>query len=364
MMDSASETFCPHFSLPVETDESMTSWPTCEECSVCADDITAPRNDIMGTERLRGSNMHTAAPPLATPTDPGESRPPVEDLRPGDAAVFPLAAYAAQRHWNVPSEDEESLELPLPLRSDVGNRSRRMPPLGLTHTHPQCFRCPPLPARPQHAGVGPVDTPRHTARVSDTQEVMSEVYVVSSQPIGTGRFPAQEVRRTISLPEDCRTVFITYSVDVAEEMFPFVTFLISQGFRPAIDIFDNAVRQMDFNKWMDSYLKNKSVLIIMIISPKYKSDIEGDGADQHGLHTKYIHSQLQNEFILQHCLNFRLVPVLFPTANRSHVPLWLQSTCVYRWPNDAQNLLLRLLREERFIPPPRRGDPTISIRPV
>ncbi|TUF20349.1 DNA polymerase zeta catalytic subunit [Bagarius yarrelli] len=208
----------------------MTSWAMCEECSVCTDDITAPHDDIMVNERLRGLTIHTAALPLATPTDPSESRPPAlhlplgqevrrpleEVARASDAAVFPAAAYAAQRHWNVPSEDEESLELPLPLRSDVGDGTHRMAPLGPTHT---------------------------------------------------------------------RTVFITYSVDVAEEMFPFVTFLISQGFRPAIDIFDNAVRQMDFNKWMDSYLKNKSVLIIMIISPKYKTDVEGDGSDQHGQRT-------------------------------------------------------------------------------
>uniref|UniRef100_A0A673G149 SEFIR domain-containing protein n=1 Tax=Sinocyclocheilus rhinocerous TaxID=307959 RepID=A0A673G149_9TELE len=105
-------------------------------------------------------------------------------------------------------------------------------------------------------------------------------------------------------------------------------------------------------------------LIIVVISPKYKSDVEGDGSDQHGLHTKYIHTQIQNEFILQRCLNFRLVPVLFPTANQSHVPLWLQSTRLYRWPEDAKDLLLRLLREEKYIVPPLGKELMLTIKPL
>lgn len=95
-------------------------------------------------------------------------------------------------------------------------------------------------------------------------------------------------------------------------------------------MFDDPVRRLDINKWMDSFLKDvslydaplslkpichntlslcpllmrravlqKSVLIIMIISPKYKIDIEGDGSDEHGLHTKYIHSQVG---LLQQCI--------------------------------------------------------------
>lgn len=30
----------------------------------------------------------------------------------------------------------------------------------------------------------------------------------------------------------------------------------------------------------------------MVISPKYQQDVEGDGIDEHGLNTKYIHNQV------------------------------------------------------------------------
>ncbi|XP_035530279.1 adapter protein CIKS-like [Morone saxatilis] len=173
-----------------------------------------------------------------------------------------------------------------------------------------------------------------------------------------------EKRRTISLPDVCRNVFITYSLDVSTEIVPFVDFLTKQGFRAAVDLYDNPIRRMDINKWKDSYLEDPSNLIIIVISPKYKADIEGSVVDSHGLHTKYIHSMMQNEFIQQGSLNFRFIPVLFLSASQKHVPSWLQNTRVYRWPQDTEDLILRLLREERYVPPPVPMELTLIIRPV
>ncbi|KAL4623987.1 adapter protein CIKS-like [Arapaima gigas] len=215
--------------------------------------------------------------------------------------------------------------------------------------------------RPPSA-VPKVNTPRYAIPPA---EVMTNVRVVSSPPQRPQpSCQAHVMRRTVSLPDECRNVFITYSVDTAPEMVPFVEFLTTYGFRPAIDIFDNPVRRMDINKWMDSYLKDQSVLIIIAISPKYKADIEGSELDKHGLHTKYIHSMMQHEYIQQGSLNYRFIPVLFPNASQKHVPGWLQNTRIYSWPRDAEDILLRLLREEKYIPPPLAPSLTLMIRPV
>ncbi|KAL7889122.1 hypothetical protein AOLI_G00040960 [Acnodon oligacanthus] len=399
------------------------AWPECEQCSAHADGAGVTVNDVARVEKPEGYSKHpesdimVSVRSLVTPPseehrtsneaadrylhhlqrpitglDSVAQRPLVNDLCEGFSVLFP------RERWNSPSEeDEESLEQPLPLRSGVGEipyglapqlrRPRhpeppghnQLPPSGQVYrAESRCPRfcpCQQLPIDPVQLGpdyrpsppnkVVPMATPQVTApqSMAPVRELMSEVSVLPSLPVA-GYAPFQEARRTISLPEDCRTVFITYSVDTAKEIFSFVRFLMHQGFRPAIDIFDHAVQQMDVNKWMDGYLKDKSVLIIVVISPKYKMDVEGDGSDQHGLHTKYIHTQIQNEFIQQRCLNFRLVPVLFPNANQSHVPMWLQSTRLFRWPQDAQDLLLRLLREERYIPPPLGKELTLTIKPL
>ncbi|XP_069017920.1 E3 ubiquitin ligase TRAF3IP2 isoform X1 [Embiotoca jacksoni] len=307
--------------------------------------------------------------------------------------------------WGRSLEEAESLEPPLPLMSDANYSYHFAPRYPATRMpgpmQANCLRpypgCPPanlfrhknnyyhykqdFPAwshqEPQHRQqLNPL---QHRLQLEGSpyaphgsvpqfapppRDVVHEVSVDRSVPAGAGGV-TREVRRTISLPEECRKVFVTYSVDIAEDIIPFIRFLTDQGFKPSIDIFDNPIRRMGITKWMDSFLNNKSVLIIVVISPKYKEDVEGGGGDdEHGLHTKYIHNQIQNEFIQQGCLNFRLVPVLFPNATKRHVPSWLQSTRIYRWPQDTQDLLLRLVREERYIIPHQGADLTLTVRPL
>ncbi|XP_031141520.1 adapter protein CIKS [Sander lucioperca] len=434
---------CPHQSVPVEMDESMTSSSldlalpaSCKQCSGHTE--TSKRLQEHDYERARGAannvsqwrlpeSLHQHEPRAACYVAP-EPRfiPPTHsggqfaDVWPHglreqaplyvqDFMVNQSRGFASSSNWpqDHSVEEAEYLEPPLSLKSGV-NYSNCVPsqyPAAACMPGPnpmqesrlrQCACCPPANL-PRHKNnyyhhkhdypADPCKEPQHhqpswpppnnrlqrkdashgsePQYVAPLRDVMHEVSV--NRSLQAGPAPAtREFRRTISLSEECRNVFITYSVDTAKEIIPFAKFLTDQGFKPAIDIFDNPIRKMGIIKWMDRFLNDKSVLIIVVISPKYKEDVEGDGDgdDEHGLHTKYIHNQIQNEFIQQGCLNFRLVPVVFPNASKRHVPNWLRSTRIYHWPQDTQDLLLRLLREERYIIPQRGADLTLTVRPL
>nr|XP_015831010.2 E3 ubiquitin ligase TRAF3IP2 isoform X1 [Nothobranchius furzeri] len=412
---------CSHPSIPVETDERVTA-PGAEMfvCSSCdhgghEDGAKPPLREQRdpGPSWLPGSwyqpeaaaAAHRGSPDpyimYATPAPPTPSEyawPPriwQQELM-NDRSRGPSRSSICT--WGHSTEEAGSLEPPLPLMSNINfepfnptqyrvqhmagpdsilriglrqNTGYLPAPIHRNHyynnpenlagplqetppqNHPQSRRPSQVAPNTRH-GVAPQCAPL-------PGDVMHEVSVNSSSLASPGA-ATKEVKRTISLPEESRNVFITYSVDTANEIPSFISFLRSQGFNPAIDMFDNPIRRMGIARWMDRFLNDKSVLIIVIISPKYREDVEGSGNDEHGLHTKYIHNQIQNEFIQQGCLNFRLVPVLFPNATKKHVPGWLQSTTIYRWPSDTQDLLLRLLREERYIIPPRGANLTLTVR--
>ncbi|RVE57393.1 hypothetical protein OJAV_G00215780 [Oryzias javanicus] len=298
------------------------------------------------------------------------------------------------------SNDEEELEAPLPLKDDydwqqhqsflfpphsmhswelhqdvhkmsctANGGAVRWPPHFSPHScqkwaepenccyglpHPCSFATPP--------GSVSVNVPQFSTPPVDA---VSQVDMLKlSSAAGESSSHLQGRTGTISLPDECRNVLITHSVDASSEIATFRDFLTKQGFRTITNLTDNPTGEMDIHKWRDTLLKDPSTLVIIAISPKYKADTERSPTDSHGLHTKYIHNMMQNEFIQEGCLNFRFIPVLFLGASQNFVPGWLQNTRVYRWPQDTEDLLLRLFRVERYIPPPVPVELAVIIRPV
>lgn len=168
-----------------------------------------------------------------------------------------------------------------------------------------------------------------------------------------------------------RKVFVTYEADNDKhinEIINFVALLRHNGFDTHIDMFEQQFRSISKIDFMERYLSEKEYLIIIIISPKYFETVVASPAslesDERTLNTVYIHKQLQNEFIQNGSKNFRFIPILFPGARKSHVPNWLQNTHVYSWPRDRDDILRRLMRVEKYNPPPIGELPTIVSIPI
>ncbi|KAF6728349.1 Adapter protein CIKS [Oryzias melastigma] len=324
---------CSHKSIPVEMDERMSPCdpdygPHVCECNEQEGGMSRQREGSGGVLPKEDSRTDQRHPPTSTANwwNPSVAGP--TSVTPHRLPHFHQYDVNTSAYYHDPSD--VSLEPPGPLISNCGPLVPQRYPVqkqgGVPTGHRQYACCPPDHhhnfMRPPHENT-PRDMlqPRNAGQASSPQKAAAPIDVMHERSVDPCVLPGpgpvtREVRRTISLPEESRKVFITYSMDIAKEIIPFTTFLINQGFKPECDIFDTPIRRMGITKWMDSFLNDKSVLIIVVISPKYKKDVEGGGDDEHSQHTKYIHNQIQNEYIQQGCLNFRLVPVLFSTATK------------------------------------------------
>ncbi|XP_010740831.3 uncharacterized protein traf3ip2l isoform X1 [Larimichthys crocea] len=185
--------------------------------------------------------------------------------------------------------------------------------------------------------------------------------------------PAKEKNPPCSTPLSLeqRRVFVTYEADNdkhVNEIINFVALLRHNGFDTHIDIFEQQFRSISKIDFMERYLSEKEYLIIIIISPKYYETVTASPVglenDERTFNTVYIHKQLQNEFIQNGSKNFRFIPIVFPGAKKCHVPNWLQNTHVYGWPRDRDDILRRLMRVEKYNPPPIGPLPTIVSIPI
>ncbi|KAM7012346.1 uncharacterized protein traf3ip2l [Tautogolabrus adspersus] len=185
--------------------------------------------------------------------------------------------------------------------------------------------------------------------------------------------PAAEKQPQGSMPLSLeqRRVFVTYEADNdkhVNEIINFVALLRHNGFDTHIDLFEQQFRSISKIDFMERYLSEKEYLIIIIISPKYYETVTaspvGVENDERTVNTVYIHKQLQNEFIQNGSKNFRFIPIVFPGARKCHVPNWLQNTHVYAWPRDRDDILRRLMRVEKYNPPPVGELPTIVSIPI
>ncbi|KAI1885113.1 hypothetical protein AGOR_G00216840 [Albula goreensis] len=280
----------------------------------------------------------------------------------------------SEPHSRNPSNS--SLEMPRSLRSiqpSPGIHNYYLPPYHCTPQGPACcakcpvegFRTGPLP---QHNPRPGYHLPyRHPGPVHcgcpDTGSTQSEK--PHAQP-GHNTVPC---RAPLSLEQ--RKVFVTYEADNEKhvnEIIKFVALLRHNGFDMRIDVFEQQFSSISKIDFMEKFINEKGYLIIIAISPKYHETVTGAlvslEKDERTLNTVYIHKQLQNEFIQNGCRNFRFIPILFPGAKKCHVPTWLQNTHVYSWPKDQDDILRRLMRVEKYNPPPIGDLPTIVSIPL
>ncbi|XP_018605641.1 adapter protein CIKS isoform X1 [Scleropages formosus] len=290
------------------------------------------------------------------------------------------ASYTQRRSQSLPSRHSPSmgsLEQPFPLCS--------IPPPGALpnyclqpcHYGPQAAACYALcPGQAFALGPSPHHFPRpeyHWPYRPHGPDPCGCHDVGFAQSSGYPPPQAQQkVTRPIApLSLAQRKAFVTYEADSdkhVNEIIKFVALLRHNGFDTHIDVFEQQFRSISKIDFMEKYINEKDYLIIIAISPKYYETVTGARMsvdnDERTLNTVYIHKQLQNEFIQNGSRNFRFIPILFPGAKKCHVPAWLQNTHVYSWPKDRDDILRRLMRVEKYKPPPIGVLPTIISIPL
>ncbi|XP_067287285.1 E3 ubiquitin ligase TRAF3IP2 [Pseudorasbora parva] len=285
-------------------------------------------------------------------------------------------SFFPSRPHSLPGSCSPSLEHPRSLHSFPPSEDMHLHPSPLyPNAHLQCcghFRPPPPPHHmtPVHycsSRAGHQLPYRPSGQMMQYRQVDRRF----SENGHASLNPRQAGQCITHLSQEQRKVFVTYEADSEahlKEILKFVALLRNNGFDMHIDVFEQQLNSISKIDCMERYLNEKDYLIIIIISSRYYETVSGINinmdSDERTSNTVYIHKQLQSEFIQNGCRNYRFIPILFPGAKKSHVPTWLQNTYIYSWPNDRDDILRRLMRVEKYTPPPIGPLPTIVSIPL
>ncbi|XP_076004779.1 uncharacterized protein traf3ip2l [Genypterus blacodes] len=294
-----------------------------------------------------------------------------------DSSCSGHSSVSRYKFLSLPGRQDSSLsslEQPLSLRSNPPSADlchHTLPPYYCSPQGAAC--CAQCPAEAFNRGPGgnkhawPPYQPGYGPQYPDDCRLPGAGHV----RIGPNAPGKQQNPYSTQLSLEQRRVFVTYEADNdkhVNKIINFVALLRHNGFDTHIDIFEQQFRSISKIDFMERYLTEKEYLIIIIISPKYYETVTaspmGLENDERMFNTVYIHKQLQNEFIQNGSKNFRFIPILFPGAKKDHVPNWLRNTHVYGWPRDRDDILRRLMRVEKYNPPPIGELPTIVSIPL
>ncbi|XP_063068543.1 E3 ubiquitin ligase TRAF3IP2-like isoform X2 [Engraulis encrasicolus] len=274
---------------------------------------------------------------------------------PGDAGFVQAKSHSLPgRH----SPSLASMEQPSSLRSipPIATAHNHNHAYGHAHTHPMhpygympapqapaCYMpCHPLapphgPLPQGHLHLGQLHqlSPQpayHMAYKPSGLDLHGHVRTNSTQSENAIFQHRQRSPRETQLSMEQRKVFVTYeddNEDHVKEIIKFVALLRHNGFDTHIDVFEQQLNSISKIDCTERYIQ-----------------------------------ELQNEFIQNGCKNFRFIPILFPGAKKSDVPTWLRNTHVYSWPKHRDDILRRLMRVEKYNPPPIGELPTIVSIPI
>ncbi|XP_061834517.1 E3 ubiquitin ligase TRAF3IP2 isoform X2 [Nerophis lumbriciformis] len=324
---------------------------------------------LPGARRPDGEDGHLGScsfPPAPFPSLADGVWPPPSGPS-GDWSGYPSSAASSKEPCGCCGESKSlsSLEQPFSLRSEPPSRHHTLPPYMCSPPGAACWaQCP--------ADTFNIHPCFQQKRADQGPQCPCRLPWGAFTPIShfSGGPGERQTSPSMPLSLEQRKVFVTYEADHdahVSEIIKFVALLRHNGFDTHIDIFEQQFRSISKIDFMERYL-GEEYLIIIIISPKYYETVTASHVspdiDERACNAVYIHKQLQTEFIQNGSKNFRFIPIVFPGAKKCHVPTWLQNTHVYAWPLDRDDILRRLMRVEKYNPPPIGELPTIVSIPI